>query len=89
MDLKKITSYVTLIIGMIIILIVFFLQEDGFDFTTRLRETYFYNSFHNTGDFSTKLTKLIWWVLLFSFAYSWWSLRDCIRSILLKIHRRV
>ena len=89
MDLKKISSYVTLVIGLIIVLIVFFLEDIGFDFTTELRDTYFYDSFHDTGDFSREITRLIWWVLLFSFIYSWWSLRDCIRSVLLKIHKKV
>ena len=48
MDKKKITAYLTLLIGLIVIMIVFFLERKGFDFSTRLSDTYFHKEMRST-----------------------------------------
>jgi len=89
MDKKKITAYLTLLIGLIVIMIVFFLERKGFDFSTRLRDTYFYKEMRSTFGLKGDMIDLTWWILLISFSYSWWRLRDCISSILLKFHKGI
>ena len=89
MEKKKIVTYLTLLLGLIVISIVFFLERKGFNFSTRLRDTYFYYEMRYTFELNRKFTELVWWLLLVSFSYSWWSLRDCISNILLKFHKGI
>jgi hypothetical protein len=89
MDKKKLTTYLTLLIGLIVIMIVFFLERKGFGFSTRLRDTYFYQEMRYTFDLNRKFAELVWWLLLLSFSYSWWSLRNCISNVLLKFHKGI
>ena len=89
MDKKKFGTYLTLLLGLIVISIVFFLERKGFNFSTRLRDTYFYKEMRYNFGLNSKFTGLVWWSLLASFSYSWWSLRDCITNVLLKFHKGI
>ena len=89
MDKKKFVTYLTLLLGLIVISIVFFLERKGFNFSNRLCDIYFYYEMRYTFELNRKFTELVWWLLLVSFSYSWWSLRDCISNILLKFHKGI
>ena len=92
MDTRKIASYLTIILGIIIILIVFFFSSRGFELTTRFYPSLFrvvmedaFGLNYRSRDF----THFLWWLLLISFTYSWWSLRNKITDLLLKFHKKV
>lgn len=86
MDSKKIASYVTLILGLIIIAMVFFEKKRGFGFTTEI----FYTEFYNKARYSLGFRgaeEILWWALLIPFSISWWCLREKISKLLLKFHK--
>ena len=92
MDARKIASYLTIILGIIIILIVFFFSRGGFELTTRFHHSLFemimedvFGLNYRSRDFN----HFLWWLLLISFTYSWWSLRNKITDLLLKFHKKV
>jgi len=92
MDARKIASYLTIILGIIIILIVFFFSSRGFELTTRFHHSLFemvmedaFGLNYRSRDFA----HFLWWLLLISFTYSWWSLRNKITDLLLKFHKKV
>jgi hypothetical protein len=92
MDARKIASYLTIILGIIIILIVFFLRYRGFEFTTRNDQTLFVDVMDGILDLHYRdhgFYYFLWWLLLISFTYSWWSLRNKITDLLLKFHKKV
>jgi len=89
MDSKKIASYLTLIFGIFIIAIVFFLHKADFSFTTNLNLTYFDRVFDRKFDLDSDLIKFMWWILLIGFTFSWWRLRNKITNLLLKFHTKV
>tara|TARA_E500000178_G_C16833404_1_gene667121 strand:+ start:417 stop:683 length:267 start_codon:yes stop_codon:yes gene_type:complete len=86
MDSKKIASYVTLILGLIIIAMVFFEKYRGFGFTTDIRYTEFRHKARYDLGFRGR-EEILWWVLLISFSISWWGLREKISKLLLKFHK--
>tara|TARA_R110001592_G_scaffold53514_1_gene164034 strand:+ start:37 stop:306 length:270 start_codon:yes stop_codon:yes gene_type:complete len=89
MDSKKIASYLTLIFGIFIIAIVFFLHSEDFSFTTNLNLTYFDRVFYRKFGLGSDLIKFMWWILLIGFTFSWWRLRNKITNLLLKFHTKV
>ena len=92
MDKKKLTTYLTLLIGLIVIMIVFFLERKGFGFKTNFNRTKFEDVF-NGGTlgfiFGRGGPEMMWWLLLGSFTFSWWRLRGCIANVLLKLHKGI
>ena len=92
MDKKKISIYLTLLICLLVIMIVFFLERKGFKFTTVFYKTKFRYEF-DSGIlgfiFGRNGPEMMWWLLLGSFTYSWWRLRNCIANILLKFHKGI
>ena len=86
----KTYNYIVLIIGLLIWLIYFYQGRDTF-LTTRLYDTQYDYFF---GNFSWEIREIFnhmftWLLLQGLFIYSWWSLRQCITSVLKKIHRNI
>jgi len=89
MDSKKIATYLSLFIGLVVLLITFFLTHGrGIAFTSEIRDTEFYHVFRRDFDIRNRdLIKFLWFIFLVGFAFCWWQLRNCITGILLKFHK--
>ena len=89
--MKKLSTYITLVIGLAVAFYVFFLDRNGeFDRINNPYYSYLVQRFLDSkigmdDDFAT----LIWWPLIISFGWSWWSLRNCISAVLSKFHKKV
>ena len=84
---RKIASYFTIALGVLIVLIVFFLNRKVFGFTTDFDRTLFESVMDDI--FEQGFSYFLWWVFFISFIYSWWSLRNKITDLLLKFHKKV
>ena len=81
---QKIYTYIVLVVGLLIWIFYFYNGYDQFLTTKHYRTEY---SLY----FDNKLfdNMFAWLSLQVLFLYSWWNLRDCIVSILKKIHKKV
>ena len=91
MENKKLSTYITLIIGLAVTFYVFFLDHNGeFD---RINDPYYsylvQEFFDNKMGLDDDVATIIWWPLLILFLWSWWSLRNCISSIISRFHTKV
>ena len=93
MDNKKLSTYITLIIGLVVAFYVFFLDRSGvreFSFTSNPYHSYLVQRFlDDTIGMDDDFATLLWWPLIILFGWSWWSLRNCISAVLNKFHKKV
>lgn len=81
---QKTYTYIVLGIGLLIWIFYFYHGYKDFLTTRQYRTEYsrFFDSIFLDNMFS-------WLVLQILFLYSWWSLRDCIVSVLKRIHNKI
>ena len=86
---EKIYTYVVLAIGFFIWIFYFYHGYRSYGFlTTEISHTeysFFFDDIFN-GIFDNTFS---WLILQVLFLYSWWSLRDCIVSVLKRIHNKI
>ena len=84
---EKIYTYVVLAIGLLIWIFYFYHGYDEF-LTTNPDRTEYARFFDDI--FNDVFYNLYAWLLLqVLFVYSWWNLRDCIVSVLKRIHNKI
>jgi hypothetical protein len=91
MDNQKIKTYITLFIGILIATIVFFIDRGG-DLGLRNADPYYSLLVKQLKSFfgiDRDIGSIIWWILLLSFLYFWWKLRNKITNLLMKVHKKV
>jgi|TARA_B110000261_G_scaffold123463_1_gene137761 hypothetical protein len=86
-DESKIYTYIVLILGLLIWVFYFYYGDDFL--TTRQYRTEYSNFFRDYDFVWFFDTTFVWLLLQVLFLYSWWNLRDCIASVLKKIHNRI
>ena len=81
---QKIYTYIVLVVGLLVWIFYFYNGYDQFLTTKHYRTEYILY-------FDNKLfdNMFAWLLLQVLFLHSWWNLRDCIVSILKKIHKKV
>ena len=93
MENKKLSTYITLIIGLVVAFYVFFLDRYGYDeftFTSNPHKSYLVQYFlDDTLGMDDDFATILWWILFALFVWSWWSLRNCISAVLNKFHKKV
>ena len=84
---EKIYTYVVLAIGLLIWIFYFYHGYDEFLTTKHYRTEY---SIFFDDIFNDVFANMFAWLLLqVLFVYSWWNLRDCIVSVLKRIHNKI
>ncbi len=84
---QKTYTYIVLVGGLLIWIFYFYHGRNDF-LTTRFYRTEYSEFFDDI--FNDIFDNMFAWLLLqVLFLYSWWNLRDCIVSVLKKIHRKV
>ena len=92
--MKKLSTYITLIIGIFVGFYVFFLDRNGYyrnlELTSNPHNSYLVQLFlDDTLGMDDDIATIVWWILFVLFVWSWWSLRNCISVILNKFHKKV
>ena len=85
--MQKTYTYIVLVVGLLIWIFYFYHGYDSFLTTSHNRTEYnlfFYNKFNDIFD-----GMFAWILLQVLFLYSWWNLRECIVSVLKKIHKKI
>ena len=91
MENKKLSTYITLIIGIAVAFYVFFLDRNGgFERINSPYYSYLVNDLlDDTLKIDDDIAEILWWPLLILFLWSWWSLRNCISSVLNRFHKKI
>ena len=91
MENKKLSTYITLIIGIAVAFYVFFLDRTGaFERINSPYYSYLVQRFFDSKiGIDEDIAEVLWWPLLILFLWSWWSLRNCISSIISRFHTKV
>ena len=89
--MKKLSTYITLIIGIAVAFYVFFLDRNGeFDRINNPHYSYLVQRFFDSKmGIDDDVATIAWWILISLFVWSWWSLRNCISSVLSRFHNKV
>lgn len=84
---NKIYSYIALIVGLLIWLLYFFLDDLNFKFTTDFDDSrfkYFWRTF-----LGSNFSHFFWYILQTLFLLSWWYIRVDIVKIVKKLHNKI
>ena len=81
-------KYIHLVIGFIIFIFVFFLEDYGFRFNfERVSETQLSNFLDDLFNLNNKTIYSLYWLILILFIFYWWRLRNFIYYLMNKFHK--
>ena len=85
---NKTVKYIHLVIGFIIFIFVFFLEDYGFRFNfERVSETQLSNFLDDLFNLNNKTIYSLYWLILILFIFYWWRLRNFIYYLMNKFHK--
>jgi hypothetical protein len=86
---NKIIKYIHILIGFIIFIFVFFLEENsGLEFNfERVNETQLSEFLNNLFNLNNKIIHSLYWFILILFIFYWWRLRNFIYYLMNKFHK--
>jgi hypothetical protein len=85
---NKTVKYIHLVIGFIIFIFVFFLEDYGFRFNfERVSETQLSDFLDDLFNLNNKTIYSLYWLILILFIFYWWRLRNFIYYLMNKFHK--
>ena len=85
---NKTVKYIHLVIGFIIFIFVFFLEDYGFRFNfERVSETQLSDFLDDLFNLNNKTIYSLYWLVLILFVFYWWRLRNFIYYLMNKFHK--
>jgi hypothetical protein len=85
---NKTVKYIHLVIGFIIFIFVFFLEDYGFRFNfERVSETQLSDFLDDLFNLNNKTIYSLYWLILILFVFYWWRLRNFIYYLMNKFHK--
>jgi len=85
---NKTVKYIHLVIGFIIFIFVFFLEDSGFSFNfERVSETQLSDFLDDLFNLNNKTIYSLYWLILILFIFYWWRLRNFIYYLMNKFHK--
>jgi hypothetical protein len=85
---NKTIKYIHLVIGFIIFIFVFFLEDYGFRFNfERVSETQLSDFLDDLFSLNNKTIYSLYWLILILFIFYWWRLRNFIYYLMNKFHK--
>ena len=85
---NKTIKYIHLVIGFIIFIFVFFLEDYGFSFNfERVSETQLSDFLDDLFNLNNKTIYSLYWLILILFVFYWWRLRNFIYYLMNKFHK--
>lgn len=85
---NKTIKYIHLVIGFIIFIFVFFLEDYGFRFNfERVSETQLSDFLDDLFNLNNKTIYSLYWLILILFVFYWWRLRNFIYYLMNKFHK--
>jgi len=85
---NKTVKYIHLVIGFIIFIFVFFLEDYGFRFNfERVSETQLSDFLDDLFSLNNKTIYSLYWLILILFIFYWWRLRNFIYYLMNKFHK--
>ena len=85
---NKTIKYIHLVIGFIIFIFVFFLEDYGFKFNfERVSETQLSDFLDDLFNLNNKTIYSLYWLILILFVFYWWRLRNFIYYLMNKFHK--
>ena len=85
---NKTVKYIHLVIGFIIFIFVFFLEDSGFRFNfERVSETQLSDFLDDLFNLNNKTIYSLYWLILILFIFYWWRLRNFIYYLMNKFHK--